>query len=200
MPAASNSSGLHICLPWFKPERRHKTLRKVASGGRPDQVNATWFQQSCWTLFTRGLAISKQEHLSTRGGRNRWRRRLLEVIVNEVFDFVSTEWFIYQVDGSFMARLGAAGGLAGKLKKTATTSVWREGIKKITIALVPTTLKGNKWLFNISMHSKRRRGGGGSRGRWWIKQKEATRKSRSGGIFVRQRGNMRHVKSCRLFI
>lgn len=144
MPAASNSSGLHICLPWFKPERRHKTLRKVASGGRPDQVNATWFQQSCWTLFTRGLAISKQEHLSTRGGRNRWRRRLLEVIVNEVFDFVSTEWFIYQVDGSFMARLGAAGGLAGKLKKTATTSVWREGIKKITIALVPTTLKGNK--------------------------------------------------------
>lgn len=37
------------------------------------------------------------------------------------------------------------------------TSVWREGIKKITIALVPTTLKGSKWLFNISMHRKRKK-------------------------------------------
>ena len=37
--------------------------------------------------------------------------------------------------------------------------------------------------------------------RWWIKQKEATRKGRGGGggVFVRQRGNMRHVKSHRLF-
>lgn len=109
------------------------------------------------------------------------------------------------------------GGAAGKLKRAEGSykeqtwpQFWREGIKKITIALVPTTLKGNKWLFNISMHTKkkekkkerkRERGKKKSWERWWIKQKEATRKgcSSGGGVFVRQRGNMQHVKSRRLF-
>lgn len=159
----------------------------------PDSSNLVGLcSRGDWRFQSRNIWALEEDEIDEEGACWKW--------LWTRFDFVSTEWFIYQVDGSFIARLGAVGGLAGKLKKTATTSVWREGIKKITIALVPTTLKGNKWLFNISMHSKTRRGGGGSRGRWWIKQKEATRKSRSGGIFVRQRGNMRHVKSCRLFI
>lgn len=63
------------------------------------------------------------------------------------------------------------------------TSVWREGIKKIMIALVPTTLKGNKWLFNFSTWTKREE----IIKRWWIKQKEATRKGCSRRLWSRQR-------------
>lgn len=119
----------------------------------PDSSNLVGLcSRGDWRFQSRNIWALEEDEIDEEGACWKW--------LWTRFDFVSTKWFIYQVDGSFMARLGAAGGLAGKLKKTATTSVWREGIKKITIALVPTTLKGNKWLFNISMHSKRRRGGG----------------------------------------
>lgn len=55
------------------------------------------------------------------------------------------------------------------------------------MALVPTTLSGNKWLFNISMHTKRQR----KNERWWIKQKEATRKGRGFSIISNERASER---------
>lgn len=108
------------------------------------------------------------------------------------FNFVSAAWFIYQRGRCFHAQIGADGGAAGKLKNEWREPPWprfdeRESKttkkEKITMALVPTTLSGNKWLFNISMHTKRQR----KNEWWWIKQKEATRKGRGFSIISNER-------------
>lgn len=63
------------------------------------------------------------------------------------------------------------------------------------MALVPTTLSGNKWLFNISMHTKRQR----KKRTVMNKTKRSNKKGprlqhHQHRASERERGNMRRVK------
>lgn len=147
-----------------QPSIGHHGAIKVRTSERPRKRNKR-SEDGCWKRLCRG------------------------------FNFVSAAWFIYQRGRRFHAQIGADGGAAGKLKTSGgsrldlglTRGNQKQQKKKITMALVPTTLSGNKWLFNISMHTKRQR----KNERWWIKQKEATRKGRGFSIISTERASER---------
>lgn len=149
---------------FVQPSIGHHGAIKVRTSERPRKRNKR-SEDGCWKRLCRG------------------------------FNFVSAAWFIYQRGRRFHAQIGADGGAAGKLKTSGgsrcdlglTRGNQKQQKKKITMALVPTTLSGNKWLFNISMHTKRQR----KNERWWIKQKEATRKGRSFSIISNERASER---------
>ena len=97
------------------------------------------------------------------------RRRLLEAIVSR-FQLCVLRMIYLSTRRTFSCsdwgRRGGCWEVKKRVEGAAVTSVWQEGIKnqkkkkkkkEITIALVPTTLCGNKWLFNISMHTKRQK-------------------------------------------
>ena len=96
------------------------------------------------------------------------RRRLLEAIVSR-FQLCVLRMIYLSTRRTFSCSDWGWRGAAGKLRNEWREPPWprfdkresktkkKKKKKEITIALVPTTLCGNKWLFNISMHTKRQK-------------------------------------------